>query len=89
MTPENSTLVIIDMQGRLMPVIEDHENILKQCLRIANIARILGIPIIGTEQSPQSSGNINVGMSINIITKITVTTEIMVKAVAFRLVKFI
>ena len=57
MTPENSTLVVIDMQDRLMPVIEDHENILKQCLRIANIARILDIPIIGTEQSPQSLGN--------------------------------
>jgi len=57
LTPENSTLVIIDMQGRLMPVIEDHESILKQCLRITNIARILDIPIIGTEQSPQSLGN--------------------------------
>lgn len=48
---------MIDFQGRLMPAIEDAENVLKHSLRIAQVAQLLNIPIIGTEQSPQSLGS--------------------------------
>jgi len=34
--------------------------VLQQCIRIAKIAKLLTVPIIGTEQSPQSLGH-NVG----------------------------
>lgn len=51
-----STLILIDFQGRLMPAIHQGESALKQSIRLAQIARILGISIIGTEQSPQSLG---------------------------------
>lgn len=40
-----------------MPAIEDAENVLKHSLRIAQVAQLLNIPIIGTEQSPQSLGS--------------------------------
>ena len=56
-SPNESTLVFIDLQGRLMPSIYQGSEVLKQCVRIAKIAQILDIPIIGTEQSPQSLGH--------------------------------
>ena len=52
-----STLVFIDLQSRLMPAIHQGEEVLKQCIKIAKIAKLLDIPAIGTEQSPQSLGH--------------------------------
>lgn len=54
---ENSILILIDLQGRLMPAIDQGEAVLKQCIRAAQIAQLLTIPIIGTEQSPRSLGS--------------------------------
>lgn len=54
---ESSTLILIDLQGRLMPAIDQGESVLNQCIRSAKIAQLLGIPIIGTEQSPKSLGS--------------------------------
>jgi len=54
---ESSTLILIDLQGRLMPAIDQGEAILNQCIRTAKIAQLLEIPIIGTEQSPKSLGS--------------------------------
>ncbi len=56
-TPDRSTLVLIDLQSRLMPAIHQGEEVLKQCIKIAKIAKLLDIPIIGTEQSPRSLGH--------------------------------
>ena len=55
--PTRSTLVLIDLQSRLMPSIHQGEEVLKQCIKIAKIAKLLDIPTIGTEQSPQSLGH--------------------------------
>ena len=55
--PNRSTLVLIDLQSRLMPSIHQGEEVLKQCIKISKIAKLLDIPIIGTEQSPQSLGH--------------------------------
>lgn len=54
---QSSILILIDLQSRLMPVIDQGEDVLNQCLRTAKIARLLDIPIIGTEQSPASLGS--------------------------------
>jgi len=54
---ENSILILIDLQGRLMPAIDQGEAVLKQCIRTAQIAQLLKIPIVGTEQSPSSLGS--------------------------------
>lgn len=56
-TTQNSILILIDLQGKLMPAIHHGEEVLKQSSRIAKIAKILNIPIIGTEQYPQSLGH--------------------------------
>ena len=54
---ESSILILIDLQGRLMPAIDHGEAVLNQCIRTAKIAQLLEIPIIGTEQSPSSLGS--------------------------------
>lgn len=70
---EASTLILIDLQGRLMPAIDQGESVLRQCIRSAKIAQLLGIPIISTEQSPSSLGS-NVD-SIQLFCSATITKE--------------
>lgn len=53
----SSILILIDLQGRLMPAIYEGESVLNQCIRTAKLAQLLDIPIIGTEQSPNSLGS--------------------------------
>lgn len=56
MSAAKSTLVLVDFQERLMPVIDDAEAVVKQALRLANLARLMEVPIIGTEQTPDKLG---------------------------------
>ncbi len=67
--PTHSTLLLIDLQSRLMPAIHQGEEVLKQCIKIAKIAKLLDIPTIGTEQSPQSLGH-----NVDAITQFCKTT---------------
>jgi nicotinamidase-related amidase len=52
----DSVLVLVDYQQRLMPMIDRAETVLAEALRLADIARVLGVPVIGTEQNPASLG---------------------------------
>jgi nicotinamidase-related amidase len=54
---ESSILILIDLQERLMPAIHQGDLVLNQCIRTAKIAQLLEIPIIATEQSPNSLGS--------------------------------
>ena len=54
--PDESTLLIIDPQVRLMPAIQDGENVVRRCVQLATAARELGIHVIGTEQNPDGLG---------------------------------
>ena len=54
---QTSVLILIDLQARLMPAIEQGEEVLRLCIRTAKIAQLLEIPVIGTEQSPASLGS--------------------------------
>ena len=51
-----STLVLVDLQAALMPAIEDGEAVIGRCKLLAETARLLEIPIFGTEQNPQGLG---------------------------------
>jgi nicotinamidase-related amidase len=53
-----SLLLLVDHQQRLMPAIHEGEAVIANALRLAQLARALGIPIVGTEQSPRSLGPI-------------------------------
>ena len=56
MDAQQAVLVIVDLQGRLMPAIHDAQAVLAQNLRLARIAQLLEIPVLGTEQNRQGLG---------------------------------
>lgn len=53
---EQSQLVLVDYQARLMPAIADAEAVLANALRLARAAQALGVPVFGTEQNPSKLG---------------------------------
>ena len=55
--PENSVLLIIDIQPRLLAAQPKGEKILKNTKKLASAARLLNIKTIVTEQYPQGLGN--------------------------------
>lgn len=52
----DSQLVLVDYQARLMPAISGGEAVLANALRLARAARLLAVPVWGTEQYPQGLG---------------------------------
>ena len=51
-----SVLVLVDYQQRLLPVIHRGAEVLSEAVRMADVARELGIPVYGTEQYPKGLG---------------------------------
>jgi nicotinamidase-related amidase len=51
-----STLIIIDLQERLMPAIHEGDAVMRNALRLSQTAKLLGIPVIGTAQNPEGLG---------------------------------
>lgn len=54
--PHRSALVLVDYQQRLMPAIHRGPEVVAEAVRLADVARELGIRIIGTEQNPSGLG---------------------------------
>ncbi len=54
--PATSLLVLVDYQQRLIPAIHGGAEVLAQAVRMAEVARELGIPVFGTEQHPKGLG---------------------------------
>jgi nicotinamidase-related amidase len=52
---DDSVLVVIDVQERLMPVIADREKVTENVVRLLKSAEILGLPVILTEQEKLGS----------------------------------
>lgn len=55
--PESSALLLIDFQSRLMPVISGAEEVVANAKRLAEAAKLLGIPIRATEQNRAGLGS--------------------------------
>ncbi|MDB5873970.1 MAG: hypothetical protein JWQ07_3412 [Ramlibacter sp.] len=53
---DDSQLVLVDYQARLMPTLHDHEAVLRNALRLGRIARLLDVPVWGTEENPAGLG---------------------------------
>ena len=54
--PGRSVLVLVDYQAKLMPAIDRGAQVVAEAVRLADCARELGIPVIGTEQNPRGLG---------------------------------
>lgn len=53
---QESQLVLVDYQTRLMPAIHEGPLVLENALRLARAARLLQVPVFGTEQNPSKLG---------------------------------
>ncbi len=53
---EESTLLIIDPQERLVPAMHEGAAMVNRCVQLAMAARELKIPVIATEQNPAALG---------------------------------
>ncbi|MGE4331405.1 isochorismatase family protein [Diaphorobacter sp.] len=51
-----SQLVLVDYQERLMPAIFEGPAVLANAIKLAQIARLLDVPVWGTEQNPSRLG---------------------------------
>lgn len=50
MSRENCTLVIIDVQQKLVPVIAKHSKVVENIVKLIRFSKILGFPVVLTEQ---------------------------------------
>ncbi len=54
--PDDSLLVLIDYQERLMPAVHEGPAVLANAVRLAEAARLLRVPSVATEQNPSKLG---------------------------------
>lgn len=54
---EESQLVLVDYQEKLLPSIHDADGVLRNAVILGRTARMLGVPAWGTEQKPEKLGN--------------------------------
>ena len=54
--PRRSALVLVDYQVRLLPAIHEAEKVVAAAVKLADVARELSIPVVGTEENPDSLG---------------------------------
>jgi nicotinamidase-related amidase len=56
MSAEDTALLVVDVQQRLVPVIAGHSRVVWNVRRLIDGARVLGLPVIATEQYPSGLG---------------------------------
>jgi len=56
MTPENTRLIIVDIQERLLPALHEYTAFLAACRQFIAGANLLGVPHLITEQYPKGLG---------------------------------
>ncbi len=54
--PEDSQLVLVDYQQRLMPALHGGPDALANACRLAQVARAMAVPVFATEQNPAGLG---------------------------------
>jgi nicotinamidase-related amidase len=53
---DDSQLVLVDYQARLMPAIFENDLVVANALKLARMARMLEVPVWGTAQNPEKLG---------------------------------
>jgi nicotinamidase-related amidase len=56
MDSAKSSLLVVDVQERLLPAIADGEAVLRNCIWLAGAARRMGVPVVVSEQYPAGLG---------------------------------
>lgn len=53
---EDSQLVLVDYQQRLMPAIHEGEQVVANAVKLARVAQLLQVPLWATEENPEGLG---------------------------------
>ncbi|MDX1948138.1 MAG: isochorismatase family protein [Pirellulaceae bacterium] len=56
MNRDDSALLVVDVQAKLLPLVPGGERLVWNIRRLIDAARILGLPVLATEQYPQGLG---------------------------------
>jgi nicotinamidase-related amidase len=56
MDRNKSSLLVVDVQARLLPAIADGETVLANCIWLARVAQRLDVPVVVSEQYPAGLG---------------------------------
>ena len=56
MSVGDTALVVIDVQQRLVPAIDEHRRVVWNIRRLIDAANLLGLPVVATEQYPKGLG---------------------------------
>lgn len=56
MQPDTSVLLVVDVQDNLLPAIHEADRLVEADLKMIQAARLLGVPILLTEQYPKGLG---------------------------------
>jgi len=57
MSVGDTGLLVVDVQERLVPAIAGHPRVVWNCGRLIDGAKILGVPVVATEQYPKGLGS--------------------------------
>ncbi|MBL8481939.1 MAG: isochorismatase family protein [Rhodocyclaceae bacterium] len=74
MSRDESLLLLIDLQERLLPHIDDWQRVLDNSIWLLQIAQKLGVPVLASEQYPKGLGHTHADLAAllapqNIVTK--------------------
>lgn len=53
---EDAVLLIVDIQERLAAVMKERDKVVKNCLHLIELAKMINIPVVVTEQYPKGLG---------------------------------
>jgi nicotinamidase-related amidase len=53
---DDSALLVVDMQGRLLTLVQDWQRILDNVMWLTRVAQRIGVPVMATEQYPKGLG---------------------------------
>lgn len=54
---ENSIVVVVDVQARLLPGVHENERLVNNCNWLVRLAGLMNVPVIGSEQYPDGLGH--------------------------------
>ena len=57
MSPTNTALLVVDVQERLVPAIQNQERMVWNIGRLIDAAKLLGVKVLATEQYPKGLGS--------------------------------
>lgn len=57
MKPDHSSLLVVDMQERLLPHVHDWQRTLDRVLWLVRVAQKIGVPVLASEQYPKGLGH--------------------------------